>query len=482
MTKRAKKKHIPLTTGTEIGGWTLERRLGEGGNGDVWKACRPGSSPHAIKFLRKTDEEAYSRFKTEIEILKQITPLAGIVPLIDQFIPESKADGTPWFVMPLAIPFDEYIKDKMPMEIVAGFIELGSVMEELHRRGISHRDIKPANFLFLDGRLCLADFGLVKFPEKLKVTPERRDVGAKFTMAPEMRRVASAADGLPADVYSLAKSLWIALTGVELGFDGQYNAASIQGLRNYVPRTYTTTLDRLITECTDDEPSRRPKVTSFVARLREWVTIISDFDKRNLAEWTELSHKLFPLGMPERATWQHIDSICAVLAEIAGVQALNHMFYPDGGGNTITGVSRAAEPGLIVLHVGGIRADLLRPAKLTYESFGNAANWNYFRLEAEILEPTGQPHSLDSKGRVEALTEIKPGFYAPYHCWDNGEYHGEPLPELARPVSRYLEGSFVLFSTYSPYNRTPSTYDARHNKMGEEEFRHYIAQNVAMSS
>lgn len=479
MTKKIKKKPVPLASGQDIGGWILEHLLGEGGNGDVWKACRRGGSPHAIKFLRKTGEEAYSRFKTEIEILKQITPLAGIVPLVDQYIPESKVDGVPWFVMPLATPFNAYVNGKNPDEIVTGFLELSTVIEMLHSKGISHRDIKPANFLYLDGRLCLSDFGLVKFPKKPQVTPEKRDVGAKFTMAPEMRRVASTADGLPADVYSLAKSLWIALTGVELGFDGQYNAASTQGLRNFIPHIYTTTLDRLIAECTDDNPAVRPKIAAFSARLREWRKITDDFDTRNLAEWTELSHKLFPLGMPERVTWHHIDSICAVLAEMASVQALNHMFYPNGGGNTITGVSRAAEKGMIALHIGeGGGVEILQPAKLTYESFGNKANWNYFRLEAAIVEPTGQPHSHDLKGHVEGLTEITPGIYAPYYCWDNAEYRGEPLPTTARPVTRYLGGSFVFFSTNSPYNRTPSTYDGRHNKVSEEKFREYIARSV----
>ena len=52
-------------------------------------------------------------------------------------------------------------------------------------------------------------------------------------MAPEMRYNAKNADGKKADVYSLAKTLWIVLTGVDYGFEGRYEEDdAIIGLRN----------------------------------------------------------------------------------------------------------------------------------------------------------------------------------------------------------------------------------------------------------
>ena len=135
--------------------------------------------------------------------------------------------------MPKAVTFDEYAKDKKPLDLAKDFLLLSITLEKLHEQGISHRDIKPANILYYNNRLCFVDFGLVKYPGKADVTPKKRDVGAKFTMAPEMRREASDANGLPADVYSLAKTLWIALTKQTKGFDGQYIPNSILGLKNY---------------------------------------------------------------------------------------------------------------------------------------------------------------------------------------------------------------------------------------------------------
>jgi serine/threonine protein kinase len=467
-----------LQEGGVFEGWLLEKKLGAGGNGDVWKAARPGQAPQAIKILRTVTDETYERFKIETITLERLGPIPGVIPLLEKNVPDNKSGSLPWFTMPVAIPFDRYIQSRNPINIVEDFIELAGTIQRLHAQGISHRDIKPANFLHYEGRLCLSDFGLVKYPDRTPLTPLRRDVGAKFTMAPEMRRQAHSANGLSADVYSFAKSLWIALTDQELGFDGQYNPLSALALSRYLVNTYTTTLDRLLEECTDTEPERRPKMSSVIVRLQEWLNICRDFHVRNLTEWAELTHKLFPLGVPMRSTWEGVDSICLVLAEIAKIPSLNHMFYPSGGGNTITAVSTAAEKGMIALHIGEKMVELLKPAKLTFESFGSDMNWSYFRLEAAPVAPSGVKGAISPDRTYEALTEISPGHYAPYTCWDYNEYDGKPLPDSARPAGRYLTGAFAFFSTRSTYNGDPSTYDARHNKMSEEQFRAYIARNA----
>ncbi|UJW80102.1 protein kinase domain-containing protein [Hydrogenophaga sp. SL48] len=478
MTKKSKQSN-GYKRGDKFGDWTLEEYLGGGGNGDVWLARNPKHAPHAIKLLKTVTTESYTRFTAEIDALSKLGTLNGIVPLIEKHTPKEKGESTPWYAMPVAQPFKEYRIGRSAEEIARDFIALASTLGQLHSKGISHRDIKPANFLYYNDQLCLSDFGLVKYPNRQPITPPKRDVGAKFTMAPEMRRHASEANGEMADVYSFAKSLWIAFTKEDLGFDGQYNPDSSLSLNKYLKGVYTTTLDQLLVECTDTDPLRRPRISHVAKRIEEWLNIVSDFHKRNLIEWTELQQKLFPLGAPSQSTWTQIDAICSVLSEVAKVRALNHMFYPTGGGNTITGVSRAFEEEMIELHVGEMTAEILKPKKLTYESFGTAASWNYFRLEVAPIEPTGIKGALDQEGVREELTELKPGTYIPYHHWNCNEYSDEPLPATARPISRYIKGCFVFFSTRSAYNADPRTYDARHNKMTEDEFRDYIRKNAS---
>lgn len=468
-------RRVWLKAGDQFGNWKLKKRLGKGGNGEVWEVSQSGRPPHAIKVLNSMDPESYSRFKNEINFLSTLGNLDGVVPLVDKHIPSSSRKHRPWYVMPLAEPAVKHFWKRKPTKLVADFVSAGKALAALHEKHVSHRDIKPANLLYLNGALCLSDFGLVKFPHREAITPKRRDVGAKFTMAPEMRRYASEAEGEPADVYSFAKSLWIALTHKELGFDGQYHPdAQALSLKSFLSGLYTTALDELLRECTDNDPARRPAMPEVVARLNDWLDLIGDFDRRNPTEWNELIAKLFPIAPPTRAEWTQLDEICLVLSEVIAIPALSHMFYPNKGGNHLDGVSRGNEADTLMLHVKFGSHEILKPAKLTYESFGHDSQWNYFRLEAASLEPSGVEGAVSSTGEYEPLTELFPGQYDSYQCWEDQQLNGKPLPRRARPVTRFLKGSFVFFSTRSIYNQTPATYDARHNKMTEENFRSYI--------
>jgi len=296
-----------------------------------------------------------------------------------------------------------------------------------------------------------------------------------------MRRYADEADGKKADVYSFAKTIWIAITGEERGFDGQYSANSILGIRNYHKNLYLTKLDELLSKATDNDADVRPTIGEFISELEEWFTLNKDFQKRNVTEWFEIQQILFPMGSPETATWTDLDSIIGVLNEISKEKSLNHMFYPEGGGMTITAASKAQEVGMLALHIGSKAADLLRPNKLTYESFGLDPSWNYFRLEADEIAPADINNGSSHEGIFQELTEIEPGKYSSYSCWDRNEVEGKELPESARPISRYMKGSFVFFCTASVYNQLRGRFDAysgQHNTMIEGEFRNFIKEGA----
>ncbi|MDR8525101.1 protein kinase domain-containing protein [Shewanella fidelis] len=463
-----------------VGAWKLIEKLGAGGNGDVWKVKNKDDECFALKALKNIDDVTFKRFSIEEAVLRKVE-IEGVIKILDSFIPETKAGGTPWFVMPLAEPFDKYVEDKTPLNIANDFVTLARSLNELHNLDITHRDIKPENLLFLNERLVFTDFGLVKYPKRESITPKKRDVGAKFTMAPEMRRYAYEADGKSADVYSFAKTLWIALSGEERGFDGQYITNSILGLKNYHSELYLTSLDQLLTEATDNNPEDRPSISTFITELEKWIALNKDFEERNLKEWFELQEKLFPLGTPERTTWTDTNSIVQVINELSKARSLNHMFFPNGGGHTIIGASLAKEEGFIALHVSEKMVELINPKKLTYESFGVDPSWDYFRLESNEIVPTGIPNTLGYKGISEELTEVYPGVYSDYTSWEYHEFEGNPLPDSARRAQRFLNGSFVFFCTSSIYNRLTGKYDAYnagHNSISEDEFRAFIKQGA----
>lgn len=64
----------------------------------------------------------------------------------------------------------------------------------------------------------------------------------------------------------------------------------------------------------------------------------------------------------------------------------------------LLGASKAEENGMLALHVGGSRVEILKPKKLTYESVGFHPQWNYFRLEAAEIEPTGIETEMSNDG------------------------------------------------------------------------------------
>lgn len=469
--------------GIKFGKWTLLKQLGEGGNGEVWKVRTEHDEPRAIKILiRGGTDEPYQRFCREIEVLKKLGALEGIVPLLDSFIPDDPKKERPWYVMPLATPYMDEIKGKTPYEIASDFQALALTLQNLHAQGLSHRDIKPTNFLVLDGQVCLSDFGLVKLPDTPGITPPRRDVGAKFTIAPEMRRAPSNADGALADIYSLAKSLWIVLARDPLGFEGQYDPrSSVVGLRNYLPSYYLTPLDKLLADCTDHDPTARPSTNTFIEGLNNWVSVNNDQDDRNGNEWREVAEKIFPLGQPSRAQWEDRRQICDILKITASIKGLNHMFYPTGGGMTLLDADLATETGMIELKVSEKTYEICCPERLYFESYAGKPEWNYFRLELKEVWPALAIEKTEHLKSSEELTEIEPGIYAPISAWADQDLGEKPLTSFARIVTRFSGGSFVIFSTSSVYNRDPATYDARHNEMLPDEFREYIHRNADQS-
>lgn len=409
--------------------------------------------------------------------------------------------------MPLGVPIESWAKTAQPRQRVSAIADTAGTMAELHERGISHRDIKPANLVSFEERCHVVDFGLVNYPSKSPLTQSREQIGPRWTMAPEVRRNGKKADPKPADVYSLAKTLWILITGVHRGFDGQYNPESDLSIRELFPGVYTTPLESLLIAATSNESVDRPTMREFELQLRSWMEVSDDFLKCNPLQWQETLAKLFPYSMPERAVWYEAKEIARVLALLGKIGSLNHMFYPSGGGNDLrTARLSEHESGCIELLTGP--CNLVKPVSLTFEGFQGNHEWNYFRLETGPLSPCGVYENDDEdrdrersmrddvaeegfaerevRARIterlrmyEEVTEINSDVYAERWCWDESHYNGGRLPEGARLVVRWLRGVFVLFQKTSFYNFASSpldAYDGRHNGMTAAEFRSHIEE------
>ena len=450
--------------------------LGEGGNGKVSLVRDKKSGEKvAVKSLIKGGKEKKQRFLDEIRIVEKYSDsIAGIIPILESCTEES------WYSMPVAKAIMKYIQETEPTvtEIVQGVIQLAETLSQLHSHNVSHRDIKPDNILFYDGRFCLSDFGLASFPDNSdELTRSDKGLGAIFTIAPEMKRDPKHSDGKKADVFSLAKTTWMLLTGDNRGFDGVYNPFDSSHSLRYMDRlsdVHLVELECLLTASTSNDPSLRPDMESFRDGLIEWLEISQDNDRTQASEWNFINQYLFGENPPELTIWRNLDTIINVLNAVGTLRAFNHMLFSDKGGLDFKLATRTAEEDCICIAdtLGGLY--IAKPEFLCLETFGEDYMWNYFLLKFSPLEPILEDSTF---GHAEYLVEDKPGHYVSDKDSVYGVYDydtGEELPEGYRKVIRYLKGEFLIVLKGSPYNGIPETYDGRHGQCDRQTFRQYM--------
>lgn len=272
-----------LAAGQVFGQWTLvgDEALGKGGNGVVWEATNQSGMHAAIKFLHKNHfmppGKRFARFRDEVTFLQQEGKRDGVLPLIDASIPDSpSAEDRPWLTTPLAVPFmklDLKGGAKLP-DLIRRVERVANTLAALHKEGKHHRDIKPDNLLELDGVPVVADFGLVDFPGKEAVTEAAEMMGTLFYLAPEMMEAAADRPAGPADVYSLAKTLWVLATGQTYPLLGEMRADSPQlRLSTYCRHPRAHVLDLLLERATRHNPRDRPTMEGFGEELSAWLTV-----------------------------------------------------------------------------------------------------------------------------------------------------------------------------------------------------------------
>lgn len=406
--------------------------------------------------------------------------VGGVLPVLDKFIPKSyRGSNKLWYVMPIATPLWYAIDLSDEKVVVDSICSVASTVVEMHGIGMSHRDIKPSNLLHHKGVPCLADFGLVTYPGKIEITESQIKIGARNTIAPEMRHYVTGSDGKAADVYSLAKTLWMFLCKQKKCFDGQYNPRSSISLRSMNPVAQIDMLDQLLEASTDHNPMSRPSIKEFHKALSDCSSIISDPDRLSKTKWVGIQSYLFPEHVPQRTEWSDMRTISDILNMVGESARDNHMFFPDGGGMDLTGASLSTDLNLIELFYDSTRMGsfAIRPKRLLYESFADS-DWNYFRVEFENAEPSGVywniwPDDVNS----EEVIELAGGQLVPGECREYGEWNGEPLPVDYRVQTRFRTGAIVVVHRKSAYNKDSSTYDGRHDEMNADEFRKYMARN-----
>ena len=186
-----------FSIGMQLGPYKIERKIGEGGMGEVYRATDSRlARAVAIKTCRQEFDERFQREARAIASLNH----RHICSIYDV--------GPNYLVMELLE--GETLAEKLrrgPLSIEQTLLHGGEIAYALaaaHAKGLVHRDVKPANIMVTKAGVKVLDFGLVKSSADVTLTARNVVMGTPAYMAPEQR------EGQNCDARTDIYALWVA--------------------------------------------------------------------------------------------------------------------------------------------------------------------------------------------------------------------------------------------------------------------------------
>ncbi len=296
------RRSVPKSTGlpTNLVGddYDLEKKIGQGGMGVVYKAYhRSLRRTVALKIITGgglRDEIDIARFHLEAEAAARLDH-PGIIPVYDV----GEYNGNHYYAMayiegPSLSKFVGTNAKLLPPRRTAELIEqVCHAVQYAHDRAVIHRDLKPANIMLENGKIPrLADFGLAKnMHEDDGLTMTGQVMGTPSYMAPE--QAAGKLDEISnrTDVYSLGATLYALLAG-KPPFSGgtmletirqvvRTEAESLTHASRSVPRDLQTICEKCLAKSPADRYASAADVADDLRRYLDGFPISA----RPLAPW-----------------------------------------------------------------------------------------------------------------------------------------------------------------------------------------------------
>jgi serine/threonine protein kinase len=212
--------------GSQIGEYSVDDLLGEGGMGKVYTATGPDGGRVALKLVKDDyarDETFRRRFYREARIAQTVKH-PNVVPVLDT----GEVDGLPYMAQRFidGMSLDDKLKRDGPLDVqtaVQVCTDVAAGLEALWAAGMVHRDVKPANILLdEEGRGYITDFGLAKDTQGSLLTLPGQALGSMDYMAPEQIRGEQV--GAATDIYALGCVMYECMCG-------RPPFAEVQGMR-----------------------------------------------------------------------------------------------------------------------------------------------------------------------------------------------------------------------------------------------------------
>jgi eukaryotic-like serine/threonine-protein kinase len=218
------------TAAQQLGHYTLDKKIGEGGNGAVYLAHHILlRRPTAVKLVlpERVGADTLARFEREVQHMSQLTH-PNTVAVYDY---GRSPDGVFYYAMEYlggGIDLDRLVQTHGPQpsgRVAHVLAQVCSALNEAHRANLVHRDIKPANIILCErgGVQDIAkvvDYGLVKeITAKESGQTAQVILGTPSYIAPEAITDPTAI-GPAVDIYAIGAVGYFLLTGRRV-FEGK---------------------------------------------------------------------------------------------------------------------------------------------------------------------------------------------------------------------------------------------------------------------
>ena len=289
----------------QLGQYTLEEKIGEGGMGVVYRASHALlRRDTAVKLLLpdRADPAAIQRFEREVRLTCRLTH-PNTIQVYDY---GHTPDGIFYYVM-------EYLRGLNLHDFVARFgptpearvihilTQVCDSLAEAHGLGLIHRDIKPGNIFLCDrggipDSVKVLDFGLVqeyRAENRQQMNLAGRDAleGTPWFMPPEAIQDNTASDPR-SDIYSVGALAYYLLTG-DYAYDGEtvreIHDKQLAGpppppsQRSRLP--ISPELDRIVLACLAAAPADRPQNVLDLRALLRATPHAADWTVAEQADW-----------------------------------------------------------------------------------------------------------------------------------------------------------------------------------------------------
>jgi eukaryotic-like serine/threonine-protein kinase len=304
---------------TELGQYTLEQQIGQGGMGKVYRARHALlRRPTAIKLLlsEQPGDRHARRFEREVQLTSSLAH-PNTIAIYDY---GHTPDGTFYYAMEYldGLTLEELIAHdgpQRPGRVCHLLRQVCGALSEAHGIGLVHRDIKPANIMLclrggIPDHVKVLDFGLVKEStprDASDVTRAGALIGTPLYLAPEAISHPDRVDGR-ADLYAVGAVAYALLTGapvfhgstvLEICAAHMYKQPESPSLRR--GEALPEALESLVLRCLAKDPAGRPTSAADMAALLDTLREVRPWTAADAQRWwTERASAVMALAQTQR--------------------------------------------------------------------------------------------------------------------------------------------------------------------------------------